>query len=497
MATAPLNMAIKLQGVDATAGAFNSVAQKTKLAAAKISAAMKTVAGAATIAVGAVSAAAKMAQNELNALNDEAQQAGVSANWLQKFTGAMGQAGVRMQRSDIVKAVQDLNAALVNTRKLKTFEKLGVDISHLRGLAPEKALEGFLEVISKIPDEQTRLLLLQKAMSDNGMKLAPLMRLGPDAMKESLADVMAMIPAASDNTVTLATNLNNAFALVSSSLKTQWYDALGAVLTWADESFGGVDKALMRAMEYGKAWALVLVRGIQTVGEALGGIIGLFRVDWLDGLKMIGIRFAQLVEYIAGPLRDAIGTVVGWFNEDWGDAIIESTAQFQTFLAESADAIYEKHGVTPMKSWAERIDEDFKAAAVKVETWNKGLSAKANLTSMQPIVQEAFEPVKETVKDAVSDGVREGLAEGVEAGSYAVLKNAFAARSLLGANESPAAVLANAVKAVQPPEARTVSATPHASDKRFDSLPEMLDVLRKLLSTTETVHKDLAALGAF
>lgn len=497
MASVPLNMAMTLQGVDATAGAFNSVAAKAKLVATKVGAAMKTFAGVSAAALAAVGAASKAALNELNALNDEAQQAGVSANWLQKFSGAMGQAGVRMQRTDIVKAVQDLNAALMNTRKTKVFEKLGVDISHLRGLAPEKALEGFLDVISKIPDEQTRLLLLQKAMSDNGMKMAPLLRLGPDAMRESLADVMAMIPAASDNTVTLATNLNNAFALVSSSIKTQFYDALGAVLEWADESFGGVDKALMRCMEYGKAWALVLVRGIQTVGEALGGIVGLLKVDWVDGLKMIGIRFAQLVEYIAGPLRNAIGTVVGWFNEDWGNAIIESTAQFQQALEESAAEIYESHGMAPMKSWAERIAEDFNTAAVKVETWEKGLSAKATLTSMQPIVQEAFGPVKETVKDAVSDGVKEGMAEGVEAGSYSVIKNAFAARSLMGANEPPATVLANAVKAVQPPDARTVSATPHASDKRFDSLPEILDVLRKLLSTTETVHKDLAALGAF
>lgn len=497
MPNVPLNVAMRLNGVDATAGAFNSVAAKAKLVGAKIGSAMKTFAGVATAATAAVVAASKAALNELNALNDEAQQAGVSANWLQKFTGAMGQAGVRMQRTDIVKAVQKLNASLVNTEKIKAFEKLGVDVAHLQGLAPEKAFEGFLEVISKIPDEQVRLLALQRGLEESGLKLAPLLRLGPDAMKESLADVMAMIPAASDNTVTLATNLNNAFALVSSSLKTQFYDALGAVLEWADESFGGVDKALMRCMEYGKAWALVLVRGIQTVGEAVGGIIGLFRVDWLDGIKMIGIRFAQLVEYIAGPLRNAIGTVVGLFNEDLGNAIIESTAQYQQMLEDTAAEIYEKHGVAPMKSWAERIAEDFNAAAVKVETWEKGLSAKATLTSMQPIVQEAFEPVKETVKDAVSDGVREGLAEGVEAGSYSVIKNAFAARSLMGANDAPAAALANAVKAVQPPEARTVSATPHASDKRFDSLPDMLDVLRKLLSTTEAVHKDLAALGAF
>lgn len=497
MASAPLNMALMLQGVDATGGAFNSIADKAKLAAAKVSAAMKTVAGAATVAVGAVSAAAKMALNELNALNDEAQQAGVSANWLQKFTGAMGQAGVRMQRSDIVKAVQDLNAALMNTRKTKVFEKLGVDISHLKGLAPEKAFEGFLDVISKIPDEQTRLLLLQKAMSDNGLKMAPLLRLGPDAMRESLAAVMEMIPAASDNTVTLATNVNNAFALVSSSIKTQWYDALGAVLTWADESFGGVDKALMRCMEYGKAWALTLVRGIQTVGEAIGGVIGLFSIDWVDGLKLVGIRFAQLVEYIAGPLRNAIGWVVSIFNEEAGNYLIEATAQYQQALAEAADSLYTEHGVAPMKSWAERIAEDFNAAAVKVETWEKGLSAKASLTSMQPIVQEAFEPIKENVKDAVSDGVREGMAEGVEAGSYAVIKNAFAARSLMGSAASPVAAVANAVKAVQPPEAKTLSSVPSASDKRLDSLPEMLDVLRKLLGTTESVHKDLAALGAF
>lgn len=497
---AATSVRMELQGKDATKKAFDSVAQRAKTSQAKIGAALKF--GAIALAVGAAAKKIGASLDQLNKLNDIAQQAGTSATWLQKFTGAMGQAGINITTEGLVASMQKLNATLVNTEKLKALEKLGVDVSHLRGLKPEEAFTGFLDIVSKIPDEQARLLVLQRGMEEQGLRLAPLLRQGPDAFKQSLDTVMAMIPVASDNTVTLATNANNAFALVGQSFSAVWQNCLGSILQWADESFGGVDLAIMKTWENSKAFCLTFVRALQTLGESIGGIVGLFRVDWRDAIKMIGIRFVQLYAMLSGPFLWICKKIVGIFREDWADAIEEAQDQLTTWLDTTADAIYEKHGVTPMKGLAERIADDFLDAQRQIEVFQKGLSAKQLLATGATMAIEGFKegfkeieavgavkPLEESVKHSVASGVQQGLVDGIEAGSYDALK-ATARAAMDGARFASGGSSSGS-------SSSSMGKVASASRASADRLSAIESMMRQLLEVVRGGASSLASLETF
>lgn len=493
---AATSVRMELQGKDATKKAFDSVAQRAKTSQAKIGAALKF--GAIALAVGAAAKKIGSSLDQLNKLNDIAQQAGTSATWLQKFTGAMGQAGINIKTEGLVASMQKLNATLVNTEKLKALEKLGVDVSHLRGLKPEEAFTGFLDIVSKIPDEQKRLLVLQRGMEEQGLRLAPLLRQGPDAFKQSLQDVMAMIPVTSDNTVTLATNANNAFALVGQSFSAVWQNCLGSILQWADESFGGVDLAIMKTWENSKAFCLTFVRALQTLGESIGGIVGLLMVDWRDAIKMIGIRLVQLYAMLSGPFLWICKKIVGIFREDWADAIEEAQDLLTTWLDTTADAIYEKHGVTPMKGLAERIADDFLDAQRQIEVFQKGLSAKQLLATGATMAIEGFKeieavgavkPLEESVKHSVASGVQQGLVDGIEAGSYDALK-ATARAAMDGARFASGVSSSGS-------SSSSMGKVASASRASADRLSAIESMMRQLLEVVRGGASSLASLETF
>lgn len=419
---AATSVRMELQGKDATKKAFDSVAQRAKTSQAKIGAALKF--GAIALAVGAAAKKIGASLDHLNKLNDIAQQAGTSATWLQKFTGAMGQAGINVTTEGLVSSIQKLNASLVNTKKLKALEKLGVDVSHLRGMKPEEAFTGFLDIVSKIPDEQTRLLVLQKGMEEQGLRLAPLLRQGPDAFRESLATVMDAMPAASESTVALATNANNAFALVGQSFSAVWQNCLGSILQWADESFGGVDKAIMTTWEYVRYFASTFVHWTGTMAESVQQIVGLFSVDLVDGLKLVCVRFAQMMSLVVSPFVRIAAEVVGFFSEDMEMAIESFRIGIDQKLADWESGILEKHGMQPLKSFADRIMGEFAATQERIAKNNKMFDAKATLSTGNAVTESlhALPELEEKTKKSVKNGVKEGLAAGIETGSYDALK---------------------------------------------------------------------------
>lgn len=245
MAAPSINMALILTGYDATGRAFSSAAAGAKKTAASIRSAFSGVA-AALASVGAV-AGTKKALDDLNLINDQALRAGVSAEWLQRLTGAFGQFGIQLQRQDVVSAITKLGAGLKNLEKINALKKIGVDVEHLQTLNPEEAFVGFLETVAAIPDEQTRLLALMRGMEEMGLKLAPILRSGPDVFRESLQDVMGMIPAVSDSAVATATNANNALAIVSSSLSSAWQRTVAGMVTGIQDRYGDIEVVIAAA----------------------------------------------------------------------------------------------------------------------------------------------------------------------------------------------------------------------------------------------------------
>ncbi len=490
MANVPLNMAIRLNGVDETAGAFDSVAAKAANIGRKMSAAFKVAAGA-FAAIGAGSAV-KSALDGMTQLHDAAQQAGVSSTFLQKFSGAMAQAGVSLGQSEITTSVQKLNAALANTEKINAFQKLGVDVSHLRGLKPEDAFTGFLDVVSQIPDEQTRLMALQQGLEEQGLRLAPLMRLGPEAFKRSLEDVMGMIPSTSEKTVNMATDLNNAFSLVSDSVKNDFWNALGSVLEAGTEAFGGLDVAVAGLYERFRYFCKNIVSIFGGVWKALSSGWDTFVQTVQVGLATIGGKMLNLRDRLSAGIAKQIGkTFYGW--EEGGDEMAGVDAYRDQLIADrnakidaiSKGTIFDEVG----QAMAQNASEyESRMAAVR-----KGFAAKAQLTAMTPNTQ----PLSEAIESAVSSGVKDGLAEGVEYGSYAVLKNAFKARTMLigGGKMGPVATATNAASTAAAP--RTIFATPENRSPNDRTLLDILSVLKKIFDCSDKANKQLATLGSF
>lgn len=489
---AATSVTVQLNGQDKTKAAFDSVAKRAKESSNKIGAALK--AGAIAVAVGAVVKKVADALDGLNKLNDIAQQAGMKAEWLQRFVGTMGQAGINITTEGLVASVQKLNAALVNTEKIRAFEKLGIDVSHLVGLRPEDAFLGFLEVVAAIPDEQTRLLALQRGLEEQGLRLAPLLRQGPDNFRASLEAVMGVIPAASEQTVSLATNANNAFALVGQNFQTIWHEALGSVLAWADETFGGVDKVIMRLWERLKAFGMMAVRVIQQIGEFLAGAMVITQIyDISDGLEVLFYRIAQWGNVLLTPFIK-LAEVLGM------DGLAKNFAWVEEEIERRINHIYDKYGLTPTSTLAEKIGQDFLDAQAKIEEWDAALDAKKTLSSfaneglaqipkleLQPFEPASLAPmaesVRESVKTAVRTGTEQGLMDGIEGGSYEALKTTFAAGAVrMAAGQTPASVqLAQAE-------------TSRASADRLSSIETLL---RQLLDSVRGGAKTLAALETF
>lgn len=496
MATAPLNMAIRLNGVDATAGAFDSVAARATNVARRMTGLFKLASGA-FAAIGAT-ATVKGALNDMTALHDLAQQAGVSSAFLQQFAGAMAQAGVTMGQQDIVTSVQKLNAALVNTEKIAAFEKLGIDVRHLQGLKPEKAFLGFLDVVSRLPDEQLRLLALQRGLEEQGLRLAPLMRLGPDAFAESLQSVMQMIPAARESTVNTATDVNNALTWVADSFRRDFWEALGSVLGAGTETFGGLDVMIAGLYESFK----LLCANAATLFEGLWRFLSsgwdTFSDNLLVSLANLGAKIQNARDAIAAGIANWYGErYLGW--EAGGDEM-QGVESARAALEAQRNGLIET--VSAGSLWAGMAAQfganasDFEARMQKV---TEGFAAKAKLTALTPAT---LSPLSESIESAVTSGVEKGLAEGVESGSYAVLKNAFKARALTSGRASVVNIPQAPAGAVNPPTvgahaAPAVSNTPATKPARNKTLEDLLTVAKHTLEELRSTNRKISALGTF
>lgn len=475
---------LQLEGKDNTAKAFKSAKKNADSFGASIKTALK---------IGAVALAAKKsfdlvagALNDMNVLNDTAQRAGVGTEWLQKFSGAMGQAGIQMQQTDIIGSIQKLNAGLVNTEKLKALQKLGVDVSHLRGLKPEEAFMGFLETVAAIPDEQTRLLALMRGMEEQGLKLAPILRQGPEAMKSSLDAVMEMIPHTSSETVTMATDLNNSFTRVKDAIQNEMWTALGSVLQWGTDAFGRLDIALGVLYERFRLFGKNTVVVFTEVWDSLTGGWERFEESCQAGMAVLEGAMQSLRDRLAASIAKWYGeTFQGWDSEQLAavDEELQELLDKRKALTEAAVA-GTTIGANIGLAW-EANQAEFEERVGKL---TRGFEAKAQLSAFSTPPQ-----LEENVKNAVSKGTKEGLAAGIEAGSYEALKVSL--RSAvggfsLGAATNPTAPVARAATAAVSPSATVTKPI-------TDRLGEVLQTLKSILAQTQSLAGTAKTLEAF
>lgn len=483
---------VELQGRDNTSKAFRSAKKSADSFGASVKSILKVAA--AGYAIKKTFDAVRSSLNAMNALNDVAQQAGVSAEWLQKFRGALGQAGIRMDATAAVTSIQKLNAALVNTEKIKAFEKLGLDVSHLQGLKPEQAFIGFLETVAAIPDEQMRLLALQRGLEEQGLRMAPLLRQGPDALRDSLLKVMDIYPSVSNETVTLATNANNAFAMVGDSISTIWREAMGYVLKVCDDAFGGVDAMIMSIFERIKFVTRAIYDLFAAAFDAIKEIAVVFGESIGDGFELIGRRVLKVLQMVARGWAYIASGVTWLFNEEAGEALYDWADTIGRENEKAIAKIFSRNNIDPTDTieerWLKRYEEYQRATA----DWQTLLDAKKGLsTGAVPI-----EAIERSFSSAVAKGTKEGLAKGIEAHSYEALKASFkgavtAANIAAGA---PSAKAANPTSVASINSGASAAAARTANASIIDQLKLILTELKGIASSTTSLARAAESLEA-
>jgi hypothetical protein len=413
-------------GQDKTGGAFSDVAKR----AAKASSALKRTLAFATAGLGVAGIAigAKKAADAMGEISDRAQQMGVTADYAQKLAGALDQVGIKGVSLDVL---------------ADTFSKMTKET----GATGAKGFEETLAAIASIGDEGGRVEALAKTFGRSlGPNLAPLVRQGPDALRQGLADVMAAMPGVSDRAVQLGDTASDALKVAAASIKTAWQEGLGVVFVKMEETFGMPFSEIMAvALGNVKWFAETATMLFGTLLDNIRKVIVYFKEDWVGALQWVwnGIRdtfvgildlmwhqvkmFGMIIASLATQIWNALtGKEVSWdgFVAGFADAAIE--------VAESAKSLLKD--IVPTGNDKLKFDViDWDAQMAKrdelVATARKGVASQALLASGGVIESVADDAVK-AIKDAAKEQ------SFTEAGTYAALKLAMGNRGAAAAGGS-------------------------------------------------------------
>ena len=377
------------------------------------------------IGVGLTFHEVKKALDEMREVNDEAMRAGVSASYMQKLVTAFDQVGiVGLDMDTVAKAMQAMTKST--------------------GAAGKAGFESTLASIAAIGDEQGRVAALADTFGKMGPKMAPLVRQGPDALREGLRAVMAAMPAVTDEAVAASAETSEALKLAGVECQTAWRQVIGNIGLWAQETFGGTVAGAITELVQNIKWCV--------------------EVGWAY-FHAFGVNIGRVAEYFCEDWRSALAWVANGVKELWlanmklQGQIIESSAKTMMGVVKRVSPIYKLiSGMTGedlgWKKWAEDAEgeiskvgksgyevllnmiprgndklkfeipdmgEMLKQRREMIKTAQEGLEAKTKLATGSVIEEAAKEGVK-----AIKDAARNTY---TEAGTYDALKLALANRT--------------------------------------------------------------------
>ena len=417
-----------ITGQDKTGDAFASVAGR----AAKAGSALKRNLGLITAGLGiaGVAYAAKKAVDEMGTISDRAQQMGVTADYAQKLAGALDQVGIKGVSLDVL---------------ADTFSKMTKET----GATGAKGFEETLAAIASIGDEGGRVEALAKTFGRSlGPNLAPLVRQGPDALRQGLADVMAAMPGVSDAAANAGDRVSDALKIAANTGKAAWQEALGGIILGIEDAFGMPFGEAMATALANVKWAVGLIGlAFSTLFGNIKKVIAFFVEDWRGALQWVwnGVSgFVVALFKAFWQIFKSIGAMAVSFGEqiwsaikgdgfDWGAIVDDANAELGKIGSSLSDVLQSAIPTGNDKLKFDIIDWEaqFKKRDELVATARKGVASQALLASGGVIESVADEAVK-AIKDAAKEQ------SFTEAGTYAALKLAMGNRgAAFGAASSP------------------------------------------------------------
>ena len=201
---------------------------------------------------------------------------GISATALSEYDYAAQRCGASL--GDVENAVKNIQKKLVEAQNgsdgaRKAFEQLGLSVSDLAGLSPERQFEEVARAVGSIDDPTLRVGAALRLMRDAGQKLTPLFNEGPEGLRKLREE---------------AKSLGASFSDSDAKLGAGYVDAI----TNLKASFQGLKNAL----------AAELVPSIQKVVETLTGYFVKMR-EWTrvhqDAVEKIKNATKAFAPYVA------------------------------------------------------------------------------------------------------------------------------------------------------------------------------------------------------
>ena len=417
-----------IKGQDQTGEAFNSVAQKAQ----KTTSALKKMLLGATAGIGAVMIVrnAKQQIDEMSNIAATARQMGESGEYVQKLSGALGQVGIKGADMDSLATA---------------FAKMTKET----GAVGAKGFEDMLSSISQLGSEKERIEALSQTFGKSlGANLAPLVRQGPEAFREGLRDVMAAMPAVSDQATGMADNVSSALKLAGQEVKVAWQSVLGNILTWFGDTFGvapGDAITMMIASVKGGVGAVWEFFAI--CFRNIGRVIDYFRSDWKSAMEWVlnGVKgYLKAVFDFWVQVFKSLGNVAVSFGKqlwsaikgdgfDWSAIVDEATRELGK-VGDKYKDIWKS--LKPQGNEFLQFESLSSAADVyrkTMDTARKGIAAQAKLVS-GTISESVTDGIEEASQKAVK-AVKDASNKFTEAGSYEAMKLVYAnaAKSVAGA----------------------------------------------------------------
>lgn len=397
MATASSSILFSLNGVDKTAGAFNSVQKRAQSAMSKL----RGVAMAAGLGLsfGAIAYGAKRAVDALGELSDQAQRMSSSAVDVQKLTGALDMVGIVGVNVDAL---------------AKAFGKMTKET----GAVGVRGFRGVMQSIAGMGSEQERVNELVRVFGrEMGEKFAPMVRQGPQAFVEGLDGVMAMMPAVTDAAVNAADGAADVFKVAGNTIKVAWQQTIGDMVAEFEDVFGvSFEEGIYTAIEYVKWFAKSAWEHFKAFGENIGKGAWAVVDDWRGALESIGLMFAGAFNAIGRLAKEFGKQLWKWIK---GEGAVDWKAVWQ----EAVDG-YKEVGESEFgKGIAWSVVDDAALARARdaaIEVKKAGIEAAQKLATGGAAADATIAAAANEATKAVKDSAKE--AAYVSAGSYAALK---------------------------------------------------------------------------
>lgn len=259
--------------------------------------------------------------------------------------------------SDLADKIDD--AAANGGDAAETLQALGINAKDLVGLPVDKQFEAVADAISKMDDAGRASGLTVRLLSDNGLKLLPVLRQGSEGIKRMTDEARRMGLVLGDQDMAKVREADAAMQKAGAALSGMWRQVLVALAPVIEAIAGGVGKALEGLSPiinklkelFNKWWQYVVAvwnkiwAAANEVWERIGGKAGGV-MEWIEGAldklirgfetawgillavwdEVLSVVVEGLVEVI-GYVQQVIDWVGQWIEETFGIAATFGTVE--------------------------------------------------------------------------------------------------------------------------------------------------------------------------